>query len=92
MSVEYRADASRTQPIASEVLNEIIIAPDSDLPYLRKTEKESSSCVPDRKQLRRVHPKKRDKIGVRSSTKENHGSGLPDDSLDGNPLVGTTLE
>ena len=88
MSVEYRVDASRTQPIASEVL----IAPDSDLPYLRKTEKESSSCVPDRKQLRRVHPKKRDKVGVRSSIKENHGSGLPHDSLDGNPLYGTTLE
>ena len=92
MSVEYLADASRTQIIASEVLSEIITAPDSDLPYLRKSEKESSSRVPDRKQLRRVHPKKRDKVGVRSSIKENHGSGLPDDSLDGNPLYGTTLE
>ena len=88
MSVEYRVDASRTQPIASEVL----IAPDSDLPYLRKTEKESSSCSSDRRHLGKVRPEKRNKAEVRPSAKENHNSGLADDSLDGNPLYGTTLE
>jgi len=88
VSVEYRADASRTQTIASEVL----IAPDSDLPYLRKTEKQFYSCSSDRRHLGRVHPKKRNKAQVGPSAKENQNSGLADDSLDGNPLYGTTLE
>jgi len=65
---------------------------DSYLPDLAKTEKESSSCSSDRRHLGKVHPEKRHKAEVRPSAKENHNSGLADDSLDGNPLYGTTLE
>ena len=92
MSAENGADAARTQSISFEQLDEIIIVPDSYPADLGKAEKESSPCLPDRKHLGKVHPKKRNKVEARSSVKENHHSGLTDDSLDGNPLYGTTLE
>ena len=92
MSAENGADAARTQSISFEQLDEIIIVPDSYPADLGKAEKESSQYLADRKHLGKVHPKKRNKVEARSSGKESHHTGLTDDSMDGNPLYGTTLE
>ena len=92
MSMENGADASPTQSIPFEQMDEIIIVPDSYPADLGKAEKQSSPCLPDRKHLGKVHPKKRNKVEARSSGKESHHTGLTDDSMDGNPLYGTTLE
>jgi len=92
VSVEYWADASRTRSIPLEGPDEIIIFPNSYAADLAKAEKESSSGSHDQKQLRRVHPKKRNKVGARPPVKESHDSSLTGDSMDGNPLYGTTLE
>lgn len=92
MSVEFEADASRTRSIPVEGMDEIIIVSDYNLADLGKAEKESSSSLPDRKHLGKLHPKKRNKVEVRSSIRDSHNSGLTDDSMVGNPLYGTTLE
>jgi hypothetical protein len=92
VSVEYFADSSRVRSIPLEGPNEIVILPNSYVADLAKAEKDTPSSLPDQKQLHKPHPKKRTKVEVRSSTRESHDSGLTGDSLDGNPLYGTTLE
>lgn len=92
MSVEYVADPSRTRSILPNAPDEIIIFPDFYVGDPAKAEKDVLSRSPDKKQLPRLHPKKRIKVEVPRSVKESHDSGLTGDSLDGNPLNGTTLD
>jgi hypothetical protein len=91
MSVGYGTSAPRIRSVPTEALDEVIILPDLYLADLGKAEKESTSSRPERKHLPSIH-RKRPKADVPSSVKETSDSGLTGDSLDGNPLYGTTLE